>query len=40
MEKKLSSYDPSNGNLVGEVQITPIEQVSELVSNAQIAAKS
>jgi succinate-semialdehyde dehydrogenase / glutarate-semialdehyde dehydrogenase len=40
VEKKLSSYDPSNGNLVGEVQITPIEQVSELVSNAQIAAKS
>lgn len=35
----LKSYDPSNGGLLGEVPITPIETIDEVVARARSAAK-
>jgi len=40
MGKKLASYDPSNGNLLGEVPVTPIEQINQVIDQAHIASKS
>ncbi len=39
MEKQLASYDPSNGELVGEVVVTPTEQIAAIVANARAAGK-
>jgi acyl-CoA reductase-like NAD-dependent aldehyde dehydrogenase len=36
---KLASYDPSNGELLGEVEITAIAQIGAIVDNAQAASK-
>lgn len=36
---KLKSYDPSNGDLVGEVPVTPAEDVAEIVAKAHGAQK-
>lgn len=35
----LKSYDPSNGELLGEVPVTPVEMIGEVVSAAQLAAR-
>jgi succinate-semialdehyde dehydrogenase/glutarate-semialdehyde dehydrogenase len=40
MEKLLASYDPGNGELLGELNITAIEQVPDIVAHAHEAAKS
>lgn len=40
MGKQLVSYDPSNGDLIGEVQVTEIGQIDKIVSNARAAADS
>ncbi len=39
MERKLASYDPSNGELLGEVQVTENEQIKEVVARAHTSAK-
>ena len=39
MAKQLASYDPSNGELLGEVQITETVQIGEMVAKAQAASK-
>ena len=36
---KLASYDPSNGELLGEVEITTTAQIGAIVDNAQAAGK-
>ena len=38
--RKLASYDPSNGELVGEVVTTPVEAIDEVVARAREAARS
>jgi len=38
--KKIMSYDPSSGELLGEVQITENEQLSKVVSQAHVSAGS
>lgn len=40
MEKYLISYDPSNGEEVGRVEITATEKIEGIVENARIAQKS
>jgi succinate-semialdehyde dehydrogenase/glutarate-semialdehyde dehydrogenase len=40
MEKKITSYDPSNGELLGEVQVTGNEQISRVVAQAHDSAKT
>lgn len=40
MGKKLASYDPSNGELLGEVEVTQDEQLSRVVKQAHASAKS
>ncbi|WP_196889597.1 aldehyde dehydrogenase family protein [Aureivirga sp. CE67] len=40
MENILKSYNPSNGEIVGELEITPIDKIDEIVENARIAQKS
>ena len=37
---KLASYDPSNGELLGEVTVTPVETIDKVVAAARTAAKS
>ena len=39
MSGHLVSYDPSNGEKVGEVFITPVEKIDEVVANARVAAR-
>jgi acyl-CoA reductase-like NAD-dependent aldehyde dehydrogenase len=39
MEKRLASYDPSNGELLGEVEITSTAQIGEMVERARAAGK-
>lgn len=39
MEKLLASYDPANGELLGEVQVTPVDGIGEMVDLAHAAAK-
>jgi acyl-CoA reductase-like NAD-dependent aldehyde dehydrogenase len=39
MAKQLASYDPSNGELLGEVEITAIAQIGEIVEKAHAASK-
>ncbi len=39
MERQLASYDPSNGELLGEVQITDTALIEEMVTKAQTASK-
>jgi acyl-CoA reductase-like NAD-dependent aldehyde dehydrogenase len=39
MAKQLASYDPSNGELLGEVQITETELIEQIVSRAHAASK-
>jgi len=39
MSEILRSYDPSNGELVGEVQITPIDEIKKIVDSAKIEQK-
>jgi succinate-semialdehyde dehydrogenase/glutarate-semialdehyde dehydrogenase len=39
MEKQLASYNPSNGELLGEVPITSVEQIEEIVAQAHVAGK-
>ncbi len=39
MERQLASYDPSNGELLGEVQITDTALIEEMVTKAQAASK-
>ncbi len=39
MEKRLASYDPSNGELLGEVQVTATAQIGEVVARAHAAGK-
>ncbi len=39
MNNKLISYDPSNGNVVGQVDITNIEQIPSIVEKAKTAQK-
>ena len=38
MAEQLASYDPSNGKLLGEVQVTSIEEINEKVVQAHAAA--
>ncbi len=40
MTTKLASYDPSNGELLGEVTVTPVATIDEVVAVARTAAKS
>ncbi len=40
MKDALISYDPGNGEKVGQVQTTPIEQIAETVKKAKTAAES
>ena len=40
MENTLISYDPANGEEVGQVQTTPIGQIAETVKKAKTAAES
>lgn len=40
MVRQLASYDPSNGKLLGEVQVISPEKVADLVTRAQAAARS
>lgn len=40
MVEKLASYDPSNGELLGEVQVTATEQLDDIVAAAKVAAQS
>ncbi len=40
MKKKIASYDPSNGELIGEVQVTQDKQLSQVVNQAHASAKS
>lgn len=37
MKKRLSSYNPSNGELLGHVEVTPIEEIPERVAAARSA---
>ncbi len=39
MAKQLASYNPSNGELLGEVQITETALIEEIVNNAHAASK-
>ncbi len=39
MSRHLVSYDPSNGEKVGEVLITPVEEIETVVAKARVAAK-
>jgi acyl-CoA reductase-like NAD-dependent aldehyde dehydrogenase len=39
METRLISYDPSNGEQVGEVTITPVEEIGSVVRNARAAVR-
>ncbi|NDV27546.1 aldehyde dehydrogenase [Desulfovibrio sp. JC010] len=39
MKNMLNSYDPCNGELVGSVEITPVENISDVVSTARSASK-
>jgi acyl-CoA reductase-like NAD-dependent aldehyde dehydrogenase len=39
METQLISYNPSNGEQLGEVTVTPVEEIAEVVRNAQVAAR-
>ncbi len=39
MEKQLVSYDPSNGERLGEVETTTTQQIEEMVVQAHVAAK-
>ncbi|MBW2689813.1 MAG: aldehyde dehydrogenase family protein, partial [Deltaproteobacteria bacterium] len=39
MEEQLASYDPSNGELLGEVQITGTALIEEMVTKAHAASK-
>jgi acyl-CoA reductase-like NAD-dependent aldehyde dehydrogenase len=39
MSNKLNSYNPANGDLVGQVDITPVEQIPLIVKHAQDAQK-
>lgn len=39
MKEKLESYDPSNGELVGNVAVTPTEKIAGVVTDAREAAK-
>ncbi len=36
---KLQSYNPANGELIGEVEITPVEDIKNVVSRSKIAQK-
>jgi len=38
MNERLASYDPSNGELLGDVQVTTKERLSVMVAQAQSAA--
>ena len=38
MKKKIVSYDPANGEIVGEVQATGIEEIDSMVEQARVAA--
>ena len=38
--KRLASYDPSNGDLLGEVPVTGTGQIGEIVNSALVASKS
>jgi len=38
MATKLASYDPSNGELLGEVDVTPVETIDGIVASAHAAA--
>lgn len=40
MSEKLNSYNPANGELVGQVELTPLEQIPVMVANAQEAQKN
>jgi aldehyde dehydrogenase (NAD+)/succinate-semialdehyde dehydrogenase/glutarate-semialdehyde dehydrogenase len=37
--KRLASYDPSNGDLLGEVPVTGTGQIGEIVNSALVASK-
>lgn len=39
MQKYLVSYDPSNGEVVGKVEITPVGQIGPIVQDARAAQK-
>ncbi len=39
MAKQLASYDPSNGELLGEVPVTSSAQIEEMVANAHTAGR-
>ncbi len=39
MEKLLASYDPSNGELLGEIQVTEAAQIGEMVARAHAAGR-
>ena len=39
MENKLASYDPSNGEMLGEVPITGLEKIGKIVAQAHDTAK-
>ena len=39
MEKLLASYDPSNGELLGELQVASMEEIDVVVSQAREAYK-
>lgn len=39
-DKKLSSYDPSNGEVVGEVDITTVSSIPEMAAAARVTQKS
>ena len=40
MEHMLTSYDPSNGERIGEVRITPVEEIPVIVERAHEAART
>lgn len=35
MVRMLKSYDPSNGELIGQVQVTPVEKINDIVKRAK-----
>lgn len=40
MKETLKSYNPSNGEIVGELRITPITEIEQIVTNAKKAQKT
>ena len=40
MEQTLASYDPSNGELLGEVTVTAKEHIDKIVAAAHVATKN